>query len=695
MRQPTDRFLSTPTGKALLVAILAMLVLLAAWRQAVGWYETQLMTEQRAQVVGEILVRGNALSSAINRRLARLQGLHSFVETVGNEPGFAAAFEKYAAGLYAGSRGVRNLALAPDGVVQYVYPLSGNESIIGYQPALDSRPEVRADLERAVATGDVVLSGPVELLQGGSGLIGRQTAYVDGDYWGLVNIVLDLPPLLAEAGIDNPSSQLQFALRDRNNRVFYGNADLFEESPIIVNVDLSDGYWELAGAPVAGWGITVQEPLLVFRAAGIVIVLLLVTLVFLITNRQSQLSLAVALRTRELTAANEMLERRVAERTHELSTLLDVSRSIAFTLELAPLLDQVLYKLLAMVDYTGAAILILGEGVFIIQAYQGPFTRDSVLQRHYIFDNVVGHVLLHDRQPLIIPDVYAGTEYAEAFRLAVQLEPRSAIKIRSWMGVPLIARDQVIGMLALHHKEPTFYQPYDASLTLAFANQVAVAIDNARLYEQAQELAILQERQRLARELHDSVSQALYGIALGARTANKLLEQEPDPGNLNGRLKDSIDYMLAQADAGLTEMRALIFELRPESLETEGLVGALERQAVAFQTRHHISIDTAFCDEPIIPLRVKEAFYRVAQEALNNIVKHANASQVAVRLDCDADWLFLEIGDNGSGFDPDGNFSGHLGLTSMRERIEYCAGSLTITSAPGQGTRIVAAAPLV
>jgi signal transduction histidine kinase len=694
MAQPTERFLSTPTGKALVVAGLALLLLLAAWRQAVGWYETQLLTEQRAEIVGEILVRGNALSSAVNRRLARLQGLHSFVETVGNEPEFAISFEKFAAGLYAGSRGVRNLALAPDGAVQYVYPLAGNESVIGYRPGLDSRLEVRRDVERAIATGEVVLSDPVELLQGGLGLIARQTAYVDGVYWGLVNIVLDLPPLLSEAGVDNPSGPLQFALRDSSSRIFYGNPDLFEESPVIVNVDLSEGYWELAGAPVTDWGEAIQEPLFVFKAAGIVIVLLLVLLVYLVTNRQSRLSLAVGQRTRELTAANELLERRVAERTHELSTLLDISRSITFTLELAPLLNQVLYKLLAVIDYTGAAILTLGEGSFVIRAYQGPFTRETILQHAYVFDNVIGHALLHDRQPVIIPDVYADTEVAQAFRLSIQLEPRSANKIRSWLGVPLIARDRVIGILALHHKVPDFYQPYDASLALAFANQVAVAIDNARLYEQAQELAILQERQRLARELHDSVSQALYGIALGARTANKILEQGPDLGNLNGHLKESIDYVLDQANAGLTEMRALIFELRPESLETEGLVCALERQTAAIQTRYHIPVEASFCDEPGIPLRLKEAFYRVAQEALNNIVKHAGASQITIRLSCDADWLYLEIGDDGSGFDPNGNFSGHLGLTSMRERIEQFSGSFTITSAPGQGTLVQAAAPL-
>src|SRR5437870_8095689 len=144
------------------------------------------------------------------------------------------------------------------------------------------------------------------------------------------------------------------------------------------------------------------------------------------------------------------------------------------------------------------------------------------------------------------------------------------------------------------------------------------------LYEQAQELVSLQERQRLARELHDSVSQALYAIGLGAHTAREALESDPE------QAMASIDYVLALAEAGLAEMRALIFELRPESLEMEGLVAALTKQVAVLRTRYKLAVEVDLADEPDLSLERKEALYRIAQEALHNIVKHAHASAVKI-----------------------------------------------------------------
>ena len=134
----------------------------------------------------------------------------------------------------------------------------------------------------------------------------------------------------------------------------------------------------------------------------------------------------------------------------------------------------------------------------------------------------------------------------------------------SWMAVPLILRDQVIGMLVLTSSEERAFTERHATLALAIANQAAIAIENARLYAQAQELAAVEERQKLARELHDSVSQALYGIALGLHSARLQLDRDPRA------LPESLDYLLSLAEAALAEMRALIFELRPEIAGTRG-----------------------------------------------------------------------------------------------------------------------------
>jgi signal transduction histidine kinase len=203
------------------------------------------------------------------------------------------------------------------------------------------------------------------------------------------------------------------------------------------------------------------------------------------------------------------------------------------------------------------------------------------------------------------------------------------------------------------------------------------------LYEQAQELAALQERQRLARELHDSVSQALYGISLWAHTVREALESN-EPEQAEAAIKD----VLTLAEAGLAEMHALIFELRPESLETEGLVAALAKQVEVLRARYKLTVDADLVDEPDLSLEKKEALYRIAQEALHNIVKHARAGNVVLRLVGQGRGVFLEVCDNGKGFDPSTPFPGHLGLRSMRERVTKIGGTLTIKSAAGQGTCI-------
>ncbi len=209
------------------------------------------------------------------------------------------------------------------------------------------------------------------------------------------------------------------------------------------------------------------------------------------------------------------------------------------------------------------------------------------------------------------------------------------------------------------------------------------------LYEQAQELASLQERQRLARELHDSVSQALYAIGLGAHTAREAIASDSE------QALASIDYVLALAEAGLAEMRALIFELRPESLEIEGLVAALTKQVAVLRTRYKLNVEADLGEEPDLSMEMKHALYRIAQEALHNIVKHARASVVVLQLARQANEIILQVRDNGRGFDQAGHFPGHLGLRSMHERVSKMGGTLTIESIPGQGTCVGVRMPIV
>lgn len=202
-----------------------------------------------------------------------------------------------------------------------------------------------------------------------------------------------------------------------------------------------------------------------------------------------------------------------------------------------------------------------------------------------------------------------------------------------------------------------------------------------------EEKAVQDERQRLSRELHDSVSQALYGIGLGARTALAQAQKNPE------RLEATLNYVLTLAESGLADMRALVHELRPELLESEGLAAALGQQARALASRHGLEARLEL-REPEVSLTHKHGLYRVAMEALHNTVKHAHANHVEVRLEPVGSELLLEVKDDGKGFDCAADYPGHWGIRTMRERVERFGGLLELESQPGQGSRVRVRLPL-
>ncbi|HEX6122182.1 MAG TPA: GAF domain-containing sensor histidine kinase, partial [Ktedonobacterales bacterium] len=340
-------------------------------------------------------------------------------------------------------------------------------------------------------------------------------------------------------------------------------------------------------------------------------------------------------------------------------------------------------------NYTGSAIMTLEGDDSVIVGYRGPIpAARGVGMRFSIADAQPIWDMLGRCEPVIIPDVYADEPLATAYRASLGDRLHTAFSyLRAWMAVPLTHRGRIIGLLSCGSAEPGCYTEQHARLAMGIASQAAIALENARLSHQTQELAKLEERQKLARELHDSVSQALYGIGLGARTARVQLDRDP------AQAAAPLDYVLSLAEAGMAEMRALIFELRPESLELEGLVVALKKQAAMVRARHNIEVREALCEEPAIPLALKEALYRIAQESLHNTIKHSRAQAVDLTLAVADGRITLEVRDDGQGFDPSGEFPGHLGLRSMRERVARAGGEVTITSALSQGTTIRAWLP--
>jgi PAS domain S-box-containing protein len=268
------------------------------------------------------------------------------------------------------------------------------------------------------------------------------------------------------------------------------------------------------------------------------------------------------------------------------------------------------------------------------------------------------------------------------------LELRLQFPGGSIVSVPLRYNDATLGVFNAYYSFTSPPDIADLSLFTSIAELTAATIHNARAFMAAQDRAALEERRRLARELHDSVSQHLYGITLGVQSARHFIETDPPYAT------ESLDYALSLARDCQAEMRALLFVLHPEALESAGLVVALTHHATAVGNRHNLSVELNLCGEPVLALDAKEALYRVAQEALYNIVKHAQARRVTLRL-YQADMaVVLEIEDDGVGFNPQAIFPGHLGLHSMRERIHRLGGSIEIKSAPEWGAAVCASLPV-
>ena len=218
--------------------------------------------------------------------------------------------------------------------------------------------------------------------------------------------------------------------------------------------------------------------------------------------------------------------------------------------------------------------------------------------------------------------------------------------------------------------------------------QERLVAENARLHERARQAAVLEERQRLARELHDSVTQALYGVSLQAEAATRALTAgDTSP------VAASLTEIRETTHEALGEMRLLLFELRPPLLEERGLYGALQSRLGAVESRAGLVTELQGEGAERLAPELEQELYRLAQEALNNVLKHAHARHVVVQLDVSPESAILEVADDGVGFEPSLRNDGGFGLRGMHERAARLGGTLQVESAPGQGTRVRVEAP--
>jgi signal transduction histidine kinase len=259
--------------------------------------------------------------------------------------------------------------------------------------------------------------------------------------------------------------------------------------------------------------------------------------------------------------------------------------------------------------------------------------------------------------------------------------------MRSLLGVPIVAAERTIGAFYLTEKEGAdAFDAEDQELIEILAAHAAIAITNARLYEESRELSIVSERNRLALELHDVVSQKLFSLVLSAEAAAAQLDRDPQAA------RAQLDRVSELAGQALEELRSLILGLRPPALEHDGFEQTLRKEAAMLARVHGREIDVTV-DGALDGAGDGErelAILRIAHEALHNALRHAGAQHITVRVTAREEALTVEVSDDGIGFDPQaGEFrSRHLGLTSMEERARELGGRLEIESRPGAGTTV-------
>jgi PAS domain S-box-containing protein len=381
--------------------------------------------------------------------------------------------------------------------------------------------------------------------------------------------------------------------------------------------------------------------------------------------------------------SRQQLEQEVAARLREQAALLAISHTLASALKLKP--GLILDQMGMIIDYTQAALFALEELTLVALAVRGPQPLAEAMPFHIRLEgpNILA-ALLNGHRPQRLANVWSD-DPAALFMRACLSGPAAVLfdGVRAWMWVPLAVEERIIGAVVLGHVEPDHFTAHHADLALIVANQAAITLVNAQLYQQAQTVAMLEERQRLAQNLHDAVNQSLFSASLIAEVLPRLWERDPEEA------RQSLEDLRRLTRGATAEMRGLLAELRPLVLTDSNLGDLLRQLGDAFTGRTNIPVRVTVQGEDALPAEVQVTFYRICQEALNNTAKHAWADRVTIDLRYDAGITKLQIVDNGRGFDPAAIPAGHYGLSMMQERAKAIGADLVIASRPGQGAEII------
>jgi GAF domain-containing protein/anti-sigma regulatory factor (Ser/Thr protein kinase) len=401
---------------------------------------------------------------------------------------------------------------------------------------------------------------------------------------------------------------------------------------------------------------------------------------------------ALALHNAQLfqAAQQELAERKRVEgallrHNRELELLNQASQAFNSTLHLNQVLATVLEGIRHLLDVTACSIWLIDPETEALVCRQAAGPNSEIVRgwRLALGEGLAGRVA-SSGEGRVVPDTQADERFSQ------NITRETGVEVRSILCVPLRAKRGVIGVVHVVDARANRFGSADLRWVEALAAAAASAIENAQLHARIRELAAEQERQRLARELHDTVTQSLYSIGMAAQTSRKLLRQ----ADIDSRATDPIDHILALSQTTLAEMRERIYDLHPTSLADRGLIEALTQYCDTLRTQYLLLIEFKPDLERPLSMTRQEALYFIAREALWNVVKYAGATHVGVSLTVENNQAVLSVVDDGTGFDPSVFVREEtMGLRNMKQRAELMGGTFELESRPGQGTRITARIP--
>ncbi len=395
------------------------------------------------------------------------------------------------------------------------------------------------------------------------------------------------------------------------------------------------------------------------------------------------------LMSEELDESYSSLEKKVTDRTHELATINAIAARVSSSLNLNEIMADALERIMELTgmehgiayrieggqDTTKSNKIDTGEAYLRVMAFRGMPPNYADLGEKLPLSQSAAGVAGRRGEPVIWTLAELPTESALKKRLVT-------LGVEQVIAIPLMAKGRLVGSLNLSTNHSQAYPPEQIALLKTIGQQIGVAVENAYLYEQAEQTAIAAERGRLARELHDAVTQTLFSANLIADVIPRIWKRDPEEGMKN------LEELRQLTRGALAEMRAMLLEMRPETLERVDIKSLLSQLADAFVGRVRVPVSLDIQGDCVLTHEVKLVFYRIAQEAMNNVAKHAGSRQVDLHLICQPGQLSMLIKDDGLGFDPSTITPEHLGIAIMRERANSIGANLKIESQIGQGTTI-------